>query len=50
MGSSLKNLFKKESSTEEEIKQLVEEDEQIGELEKKQRDMINNIFEFAEFE
>ena len=50
MGSSLKNLFKKESSTEEEIKQLVEEDEHIGELEKKQRDMINNIFEFDDID
>lgn len=46
MGSGFKKLFKKESSTEEEIKQLVEGDEQVGELEKKQRDMINNIFEF----
>lgn len=46
MGSSLLKIFKKESSTEEEIKQLVEGDEQIGELEKNQREMINNIFEF----
>ena len=46
MGSALKNLFKKESSTEDEIKQLVEEDEQVGQLEKNQREMINNIFEF----
>lgn len=46
MGGGLLKLFKKESSTEEEIKQLVEGDEQIGELEKNQRDMINNIFEF----
>lgn len=46
MGSSLRRLFKKESSTEEEIKQLVEGDEEIGELEKNQREMINNIFEF----
>lgn len=46
MGSGLLKLFKKESSTEEEIKQLVEGDEQVGELEKNQRDMINNIFEF----
>ncbi|MBR3737572.1 MAG: HlyC/CorC family transporter [Eubacterium sp.] len=45
MGSgSLRRLFKRESSTEEEIKQLVDEDE--GELEKSQREMINNIFEF----
>ena len=46
MGSGLLKFFKKESSTEEEIKQLVEGDEQVGELEKNQRDMINNIFEF----
>lgn len=46
MGSSLLKLFKKESSTEEEIKQLVEGDEEVGELEKNQREMINNIFEF----
>ena len=32
MGSAFKNLFKKESSTEDEIKQLVEEDEQVGQL------------------
>lgn len=44
MGSALKNLFKKENSTEDEIKQLVEEDEQVGQLEKNQREMINNIF------
>ena len=48
MGSALKNLFKKENSTEDEIKQLVEEDEQVGQLEKNQREMINNIFEFGE--
>ena len=42
--SSLKRFFKRESSTEEEIKQLVDEDE--GELEKSTRDLINNIFEF----
>lgn len=46
MGSGLRRFFKKESSTEEEIKQLVEGDEQVGELEKNQRDMINNIFEW----
>lgn len=46
MGSGLLKLFKKESSTEEEIKQLVEDDEHIGDLEKNQREMINNIFEF----
>ncbi|MBQ7203130.1 MAG: HlyC/CorC family transporter [Eubacterium sp.] len=45
MGSSgLKRFFKRESSTEEEIKQLVDEDE--GELKKSQREMINKIFEF----
>ncbi len=46
MGGGLRRLFKKESSTEEEIKQLVEGDENVGELEKNQRVMINNIFEF----
>lgn len=46
MGSGLKKLFKRESSTEEEIKQLVEGDEQVGELEENQRTMINNIFDF----
>lgn len=44
MAGGLKRLFKKESSTEEEIKQLVDEDE--GELAVSQREMINNIFEF----
>ncbi len=45
MGSgSLRKFFRRESSTEEEIKQLVDEDE--GELEKSTRDLINNIFEF----
>ncbi len=44
MAGGLKRLFKKESSTEEEIKQLVDEDE--GELALSQREMINNIFEF----
>lgn len=37
-------FFKKESSTEEEIKQLVDEDE--GELEESTRDIIHNVFEF----
>lgn len=46
MGSGLLKRFRKESSTEEEIKQLVEGDEQVGELEENQREMINNIFEF----
>lgn len=41
---SLRRLFKKESSTEEEIKQLVDDDE--GELKKSTRDIINNLFEF----
>ena len=50
MGSAFKNLFKKESSTEDEIKQLVEEDEQVGQLEKNQREMINNIFEFDDLD
>ena len=36
MGGGLRRLFKKESSTEEEIKQLVEGDENVGELEKNQ--------------
>ena len=35
---SLRHLFKKESSTEEEIKQLVDEDE--GELKKSTRDFM----------
>ena len=41
------NLFKlfKKSSTEEEIKQLVDEDKNVGELEVSQREMISNIFE-----
>lgn len=46
MGSGLLKFFKKGNSTEEEIKQLVEGDEEIGELRKDQREMINNIFEF----
>ena len=45
MGSgSFKKLFKKESSTEDEIKQLVEGDE--GDLEISQRKMISNVFDF----
>lgn len=40
----LKRFFKKENSTEEEIKQLVDEDE--CELEVSLREMINNVFEF----
>lgn len=46
MGSGRLRLFKRGNSTEEEIKQLVEEDETVGELEKNQREMINKIFEF----
>lgn len=45
MGSgSFKKLFRKESSTEDEIKQLVEGDE--GDLEISQRKMISNVFDF----
>ena len=44
MAGGLKRLFKRESSTEEEIKQLVDEDE--GELEVSTRELINNIFDF----
>ena len=40
----LKRFFKKESSTEEEIKQLV--DEGKDELEESTRDIIHNVFEF----
>lgn len=43
-GSAIRRLFKKESSTEEEIKQLVDDEE--SELEVSQREMINNVFEF----
>ena len=39
----LLRFFKKESSTEEEIKQLVDEDQ--GELEESTRDIIHNVFE-----
>lgn len=47
MGSGLfSRIFKKESTTEEEIRQLVDEDEERGDLEVSQREMINNIFEF----
>ena len=45
IAGNLLKLFKK-NSTEEEIKQLVDEDEQVGELEVSQRQMINNIFQF----
>lgn len=42
------NLFRrlKKNSTEDEIKQLVDEDENVGELQVSQRRMINNIFRF----
>lgn len=46
MAVNLLKLFNKKNSTEEEIKQLVDEDENVGELEVSQRKMINNIFEF----
>ncbi len=50
MGSGLlAKIFKKGNSTEDEIKQLVDEDEERGalsDLEDSQREMINNIFEF----
>lgn len=41
----LRRLFKKESSTEDEIKQLLVEDNE-GDIEVSQREMIKNIFEF----
>lgn len=44
MSGGFRRLFKKESTTEEEIKQLVDEDK--GELEKSTRDIIHNLFEF----
>lgn len=40
----IRRFFKRENSTEQEIKQLVDEDN--GELEISQREMINNVFEF----
>lgn len=47
MGSGLlSKFFGRESSTEDEIRQLVDEDELRGDLEVSQREMINNIFEF----
>lgn len=45
MAGNLLKLFKR-NSTEEEIKQLVDDDEQVGELKVSQRQMINNIFMF----
>lgn len=44
MGGGLFKIFKKESSTEEEIKQLVDDKE--GDLEVSKRELINNVFEF----
>lgn len=45
MGSGgFRRLFRKDSTTEDEIKQLVDEDK--GELEKSTRDIIHNVFEF----
>ena len=44
MAGNLIKLFRK-SSTEEEIKQLVDEDKNVGELEDSQREMISNIFQ-----
>lgn len=44
-GGSLKRLFKRESSTEDEIKQLLVEDNE-GEIEVSQREIINNVFDF----
>ncbi len=41
----LRRLFRREGSTEEEIKQLLVEDDE-GEIKLSQREMINNIFEF----
>lgn len=42
----LLRFFKKESSTAQEIKQLVDEDQ--GELEESTRDIIHNVFEFGD--
>ncbi len=44
MAGNLIKLFRK-NSTEEEIKQLVDDDKNVGELEVSQREMINNIFQ-----
>ncbi len=45
MGSGgFRRFFRKDSTTEDEIKQLVDEDE--GELEESTRDIIHNVFEF----
>ncbi len=41
----LRRLFRRENSTEDEIKQLLVEDDE-GEIKLSQREMINNIFEF----
>ncbi|MCD7722419.1 MAG: hemolysin family protein [Clostridiales bacterium] len=45
MAGNLLKRFRK-NSTEDEIKQLVDEDENVGELQVSQRRMINNIFRF----
>ena len=44
MGGGLFKIFKKESSTEDEIKQLVDDNE--GDLEISKKELINNVFEF----
>lgn len=44
--SLIDRLFKRESTTKEEIRQLVDEDQAKGELEASQREMIHNIFDF----
>ena len=43
--SLIDRLFKRESTTKEEIRQLVDEDQAKGELEASQREMIHNIFD-----
>ncbi len=46
MAGGLRRLFRRENSTEEEIKQLIDENE--NELERSTRELINNIFEFSD--
>ena len=46
MAGGLRRLFRRENSTEEEIKQLIDENE--NELEVSTKELINNIFEFSE--
>ena len=46
MAGGLRRLFRRENSTEEEIKQLIDENE--NELERSTKELINNIFEFSE--